>query len=245
MKKILAVLFCFSVIPLSVFADPFEDFKTQIVSDAKGLIKPFAQDFGGVLGASDFSTGRNAGFPGFDIGLSMAVQSKPSKENRVLKNAGVDAFGLPLLSAAVGLPFTGMDIMARGFSYSGLSVIGGGLRYNLLKSGAIAKFIPDISVSAFYDSINYDYFKGSHMSLNAVASLDFPVVKPFVGVGMDRTRLEVKDVSPLVDGIDGSISKPRWTAGARFTVFPLIYIYGAYSSLHGQSAYNAGLGARF
>ncbi len=243
-KTASALLLCFILSPFAK-ADSFEDFKTQIIADAKGLIKPFAQDFGGVLGANDFSSGRALGFPGFDIGLSMAVQTKPSPENLVLKNAKVDAFGLPMINAAVGLPFTGLDVMARGFSYSGLSIAGGGLRYNIFKSGTLTKFMPDLSVSAFYDSINYDYFKGSHMSFNLAASFDFPIIKPFAGIGFDKTSLEVKDVNPLVDGIDGSIAKTRYTAGARITVMPLVYIYGAYSSLHGRPAYNAGLGARF
>ncbi|MEW5951985.1 MAG: hypothetical protein GX447_06415 [Elusimicrobia bacterium] len=245
MKKVLLSFICALLTINNVKADSFEDFKTQIAADAKGLIKPFAADFGGVLGGNDFSSGRALGFPGFDIGISMAVQSKPSSENLVLKNAKVDAFGIPMVNAAVGLPFAGIDVMARGFSYSGLSIVGGGLRYNIFKSGTLTKFMPDLSVSAFYDSINYDYFKGGHMSFNLAASFDFPIIKPFAGIGFDKTNLEVKNVNPSVNGIDGSISKSRYTLGARLTVMPLIYIYGAYSSLHGQSAYNAGLGARF
>ncbi len=245
MKKLLISIIVLFSLSGSVKADSFDDFKTQIIVDANGLIKPFAADFGGVLGANDISSARNVGFPGFDIGLSLAVQGKPSSENKVLRNAKVDAFGIPMLHAAVGLPITGLDITVRGFSYSGLSIIGGGLSYNIIKSGTLTKFIPDIAVSAFYDSIDYDYFKGSHLSANVSASFDLPIVKPFAGFGIDRTSLEIKNVSSLVNGIDGSISKARWIIGTRLTIFPLVYIYGAYSSLHGQSAYNGGLGARF
>lgn len=245
MKKILPVLLFCLVLSSFVKADPFEDFKTQIVNDAKGLIKPFAQDFGGVLGANDFSSGRAVGFPGFDIGLSMSIQSKPSPENRVLRNANVNAFGLPMFNAAVGLPLTGLDVMARGFSYSGLSIVGGGLRYNIFKSGTLTKFMPDLSSCVFYDLIDYEYFKGSHISFNLVASLDFPLIKPFAGIGLDKTSLEIKNVNSNVNGIDASIAKTRYTAGVRITIIPLVYIYGAYSSLHGMPAYNVGFGARF
>lgn len=240
----LSFAFLFSL-SISVMADPFDNFKTQIITDPHALIKPFAADFGGVLGENDLSGARNAGFPGFDVGLSLALQAKPSSEDKVLKNAGVDTFGIPMFHAAVGLPLTGLDVMARGFSYSGLSIIGGGLSYNIVKSGSLTKFIPDIAVSAFYDSINYDYFKGSHLSANIAASFDLPIVKPFAGFGIDKTSLEIKNVDPSVNGIDGSISKARWTIGTRITIFPLVYIYGAYSSLHGQSGYSGGLGARF
>ncbi|PIS46859.1 MAG: hypothetical protein COT17_06380 [Elusimicrobia bacterium CG08_land_8_20_14_0_20_51_18] len=245
MKKNIAVLSLLIFSVPAVYADSFEDFKTQIQAQGEALLTPFAEDFGGIIGGNDFHSGRALGFPGFEVGLGMTVQARPSEGNRILRDAGVDAFGMPLLSAGVGLPLMGTDVVVRGFSYSGLSVIGGGLRYNIFKSGVLAKFMPDLSASAFYDSINYDYFKGNHMSLNLVASFDIPVIKPFAGVGIDRTKLEIKNVSALLDGVDASISKPRYTLGVSFTLLPLTYLYGAYSSLHGQAAYNAGFGARF
>ena len=135
--------------------------------------------------------------------------------------------------------------MVRGVGYSGFSIIGGGLRYPLLKSGTVTKFIPDLSVSAYYDVITYDYFKGSHMSLDAAASFDIPVIKPYVGVGLDRTRLEVKNVSAGLNGASGTISKTRYTMGVRFSPLPLLYVYGAYNVLHGQAGYSVGAGAKF
>jgi len=242
MKKIIFSVLILFLGNILIYADPFEDFKTQIQKD---FLKPFAEDFGGIIGGNDFNSGRSLGFPGFDVGLNFTVQTKPNPDNKVLKNAKVDAFGIPLLSAGIGLPLVGTDVIVRGFSYSGLTIVGGGLRYNIFKSGTLTKFMPDLSVSAFYDNINYDYFKGSHISMNLVASFDFPIIKPFAGFGIDKTKLEIKNVNPLLNGIDGSISKPRYTIGAKFTILPLIYIYGAYSSLHSQKAYNAGLGIRF
>jgi hypothetical protein len=135
--------------------------------------------------------------------------------------------------------------MVRGVGYSGFSIVGGGLRYGLLKSGTLTKFIPDVSVSAYYDVISYDYFKGSHMSLDASASFDIPVIKPYVGVGIDRTKLEIKNVSTLLNGTDASISKPRYTVGVRLSPLPLLYVYGAYNILHGQTGYSIGAGAKF
>ncbi|HNW44798.1 MAG TPA: hypothetical protein PKI19_09855 [Elusimicrobiales bacterium] len=226
-------------------ADPFSDFKTQLQLQGKTLLKPFVEDFGGLIGGADFNSGRALGFPGFDVGLAMTVQSKPNADNKILKDADVKAFGVPLLRAAVGLPVIGADIELRGLTLSGLSIIGGGVRYPVFKSGTLTMFIPDVAVSAFYDAISYDYFTGSHMSVDAVASFNIPVVKPFVGVGLDRTTLEVKGVSTLLNGIDATISKPRYTIGVKFSPLPLLYVYGAYSSLHGVGGYNAGLGARF
>jgi hypothetical protein len=245
MKKLMLSLCLLPLLAAAAHADPFEDFKTQIVAQGEALLTPFAEDLGGLIGANDFNSGRSLGFPGFEAGLAATVQAKPSPNNRLLRDAGVDAFGVAMLHGGVALPLIGADVMVRGVGYSGFSIVGGGLRYGLLKSGTLTKFIPDVSVSAYYDVISYDYFKGSHMSLDASASFDIPVIKPYVGVGIDRTKLEIKNVSTLLNGTDASISKPRYTVGVRLSPLPLLYVYGAYNILHGQTGYSIGAGAKF
>jgi hypothetical protein len=222
-------------------ADYFEDFKKEV---QESLIKPFAEDFGGLIGGADFNSGRTVGFPGFDVGLVLVAQSKPNDDNKILKNAKVNTFGIPFLQGSIGLPLVGMDVAVRGITYSGLTVIGGGVRYSFHKSG-IAKFIPDVMVSGFYDVINYEYFKGSHYSLNASASFDIPVVKPFVGIGFDNTEIEVKGTNTSLDGVSASTGKIRSTAGIKIIPFPFLYVFGAYSIFHGQSGYQLGAGAKF
>ncbi|MCX5786226.1 MAG: hypothetical protein NTX59_11115 [Elusimicrobia bacterium] len=249
MKNILKIAL-FSVLTVGLFAgmakaDPFSDFKKQVQLQGTALLKPFAEDFGGLLGGADFTTGRSLGFPGFDAGVAVTMQSKPNSKDLLLKNAKVNAFGVPLAQISAGLPLIGANIAVRGITVSGLSIMGGGLRYPVFKSGTLTKFIPDVSVSAFYDTIDYKYFKGSHMSFDVSASLNIPIIKPFVGLGLDHTSLEVKGV-PGFNGVTAKTSfKPRYTAGIKFSPMPLLYVYGAYSSLHGNSGYQAGLGARF
>lgn len=245
MKKLMLSLCLLPLLSAGAAADPFEDFKTEIIAQGEALLKPFAVDLGGVIGANGFNSGRTLGFPGFEAGLAATVQAKPSPENRLLRDAGVDAFGVPVLHAGAALPLIGADVMARATGYSGFSIVGGGLRKSVIKSGTLTKFIPDVSVSAWYDVINYDYFKGSHFSLDATASFDIPVVKPYVGVGVDRTTLEIKNVDASLNGADATISKPRYTAGVRLSPLPLLYIYGAYNILHGQTGYSFGAGAKF
>jgi len=241
MKKLILSLCLLPLLSAGVKADPFSKFKTN-VQDA--YLKPFAADLGGLIGGNDFNSGRAIGFPGFEAGLAATLQAKPSVDNRILRDAGVKTFGVALAHAGVALPLIGADVMVRATGYSGFSIIGGGLRYPLLKSGTLTKFIPDLSVSAYYDVINYDFFKGTHMSLDAAASFDIPVIKPYVGVGLDRTKVEVKNV-PGFSGLSGTISKPRYTVGVRLSPLPLLYVYGAYNVLHGQTGYSLGAGAKF
>ena len=245
MKKIMLSLCLLPLLASGAKADPFEDFKAEIQQQGRALLKPFAMDLGGLVGANDFNSGRSLGFPGFEAGLAATAQAKPSPENRLLRDAGVDAFGVAMVHGGVALPVIGADVMARATGYSGFSIIGGGLRKSVLKSGTLTKFIPDVSVSAWYDVINYDYFKGSHLSLDASASFDIPVIKPYVGVGIDRTTLEIKNVDATLNGVDATISKPRYTVGVRLSPLPLLYVYGAYNILHGQAGFSLGAGAKF
>ncbi|MCK5583097.1 MAG: hypothetical protein KAI33_04870, partial [Elusimicrobiales bacterium] len=172
------------------------------------------------------------------------MQFKPDSDNLLLKDAGVDAFGLPTVQVSAAIPTIGVDAAVRGISVAGLSIVGGGLRYGVYKSG-IAKFIPDVMVSAFYDTIKYDYFKGNHYSFDVSASFDIPVIKPYVGLGYDKTTLEIKNVAVLLDGVEAKTSGTRMTIGAKMAPFPFTYIYGAYSMLHGNAGAQLGLGIKF
>lgn len=245
MKKMMIALAVAAASVSAAWASPFDDFKDQVIATASRGMDAFAADVGGLIGGADFNSGRAVGFPGFDVGIGGMVQAKPSSSNIILKNAGVDAFGLVLPHATVALPVVGADFTLRGITYSGFSVIGGGVTYPVFKSGTVTMFIPDVSVSAYYDAISYDYFSGSHFSLDASASLNIPVIKPFAGVGYDKTSLEVKGISSVVNGIEGKASKTRLTVGAKLIPFPFLYVYGAYSLLHGNTGMNFGLGARF
>ncbi len=240
MKKIINGIVVVLFMGSMVWADPFEDFKNNYLSNA---FKAFVKDFGGVLGGTDFNSGRALGFPGFDVGFNLAIQQEPSSENLILKAAGVKNFGIPIIHASVGVPLTGFDVTVRGFSYSGLKIVGGGLRYNIFKSGMLTKFMPDLSAMIYYDIVDYNYFEGNHYSFNIVGSWDIPIVKPFAGIGFDRTKLKVKNITGFDD--EKSASGTRYTLGVKFSPLPLIYLYGAYSILHDENGYNLGFGIRF
>lgn len=245
MKKLILTL-CFLPFAAGMAAaGDFDNFKTYA---QKQFLKPFAKDLGGLLGAMDFNSGRSLGFPGFDVNASAVIQAEPSSDNAILNLAKVDAFGVAMLQASAGLPLTDLDIAVRGVSYGGLSIMGAGLRYGVFKSGLATKFIPDISVGAFYDVIDFDYFKGSHLSFSAAASFDLPIIKPYAVVGLDRTRIAARGLAGLnaaVNGADASVTKPRYTLGVKVSPLPLVYLYGAYNILHDENGYTAGLGVRF
>ncbi|MBI4055078.1 MAG: hypothetical protein HY402_02975 [Elusimicrobia bacterium] len=237
------VLSCIALFNTSLsHADQFNDFKATI---EKRLIKPFARDLGGVLGAGTFHSGRSLGFPGFDVGLHGSFQFKPDPENEVLRKTGADIFGIPWIQAEIGLPFR-VDAIVHGISAADVVIAGGGLRYGLWRS-QLLRFAPQVSVSAFADAVTHDFFSATHVAGNLVASAGLFFVEPYVGVGVDRTRVEVKssDKDSTLSGVDETAVSPRVTVGLNLKPFPFVYLHGAYLWLHGQNGAQAGLGLRF
>ena len=208
MRKLLALLLLASV---SASAAPLSDFETRARED---LIKPLALDLGGLLGGASAHTGRTIGFPGFWAGAIGAVQFNPDKNDRILRDSGVKAFGLPMLEVGVGLPFD-VDVIAHGMKIYDATVFGAGLRYGLYRTELVDTFMPNVSVSAFGDRINHKHFSATHGGFNAAATWNLPIVKPFFVAGYDVTTLKV-DVAttPGVAGLSATARGSRPGAGS-------------------------------
>lgn len=211
----------------------------------EGSLKPFTRDLGGILGAATFHSGRPLGFSGFDIGARFGGQFYPSKGNNILRNNGVRLFGLPWVQAEIGLPFK-LDGFIRGVSWQGLSIAGGGLRWGLYSYSDKA-WAPHLLLSAVGHSVVHQNFSASHFGGNLVLSSGNAVFNPFVGAGVDRTRLVVRNstADPAVIGRAVSTTEGRYTAGFRVKPYQFTYFTLAYFLAHGQSGAEGGLGLRF
>ena len=237
------IIFCFflTVVP-SVFADQYAGFAQNADS---GALKPFCRDLGGILGSATFHSGRSLGFSGFDFGGRGGMQFYPEKNDRILRNNGVKAFGLPWVQAEIGMPFK-IDGFIRGVSYQGLTIAGGGLRYGLLKSSD-QPWTPQLLASAVGHSVVHQYFSASHFGANLVGSMGVAAFTPYLGVGFDRTRLVVRS-SALDLTLNGSVVttfESRFTAGLQVKPWSFVYLHSAYVLMHGQSGAEAGMGVRF
>lgn len=240
------LLAAISAVPAGATADPYAGFSQ--FADA-GSLKPFARDLGGLLGGATFHDGRSLGFSGFDIGGRYSAQFYPSKGDNIMRHNGVKSFGLPWVQAEIGLPFK-IDGFIRGISYQGLTVSGGGIRYGLY-SPSDKPWSPQVLVSGLGDTVVHQSFSASHFGGNIVASAGTPFFLPYVGAGVDRTRLVVRTSSldPTLNGTNVTVTESRFTAGV--TLKPKIkdnrftYVNVAYVLTHGQSGAEAGLGVRF
>lgn len=221
-------------------AENFGDFSTRVRAD---LLKPFALDIGGVIGGAEFHDGRPVGFPGLSLNIVGAVQSHPDRDDRILRDSNVKAFGWPFFQAAVGLPFS-IDVLGHGFSVGGVTVIGGGLRYALFKSGPATLFLPNVGTSFFYDNIDHGAFKGNHLGFNAVAGWGLPIISPFAMAGIDSTRIEAKPGTP-VPGVAASATGSRFMLGGDFHAIPFTHLRGGYTIFHGIGGGSFDLSVQF
>lgn len=223
-------------------SNPFDDFRAEAGARFAVAGTAFAKDFGGLIGAADFHSARLPKLGGFDVGVSAAAQAEPSTDNTILRAAGVKAFGVPVVRAEAGLPF-GFSVFARGVGFQGATLVGGGARYQVYKSGLVVA-IPDVAVTLGYDVLNHSVLEISHVGGSVQASFNIPVVKPFVGVGYDSTEVKAKQPAAIA-GAKATGRGERLTLGASLTPFPFTYLFGAYNLLHGESSVSLGLGVRF
>lgn len=220
--------------------DQFGDF--QRFATASNL-KPFARDLGGILGSATFHSGRSLGFSGFDMGMHGGIQLKPDQDDEILNKAGVGVFGIPWVQGEIGLPFR-FDGFIRGISFQGITIAGGGLRYGVLKVSD-KPYAPQVLVSMVAGSVVHQGFSVSHFGGDLVMSLSVPVLVPYLGLGLDRTRLVVKDAENVPRGTRILTSESRFTTGFTLKFLQFGYLQGAYTLAHGDSGFDIGLGIRF
>ncbi len=222
--------------------DQFGLFK-QYVTQAS--LKPFTRDLGGILGSAAFHNGRSLGFSGFDIGVHGGIQLRPERGNEILRRSGVGAFGLPWVQAEIGMPFR-FDGLIRGISFQGLTIAGGGLRYGLLKVSD-RPLTPQLLLSTVAHSVAHKDFSASHIGASLVASVGVPMATPYIGLGLDRTRVVVRaaDTDPSLVGAVTSTLESHFTAGVSVRPYPFVYVQGAFTLAHGQPGFDTGFGIRF
>lgn len=241
-KTLLALLAVFCAVAAS--ADPFDDFQSRVRPE---LVKPFALDVGGILGGASNPALKPLGFPGFTVGVNGAIQFRPDRDDLIMRNSGVNAFGLGFVEAGVGLPF-GLEVLAHGTKVGDFTVFGGGLRANVFKAGTVTMALPSVSLSAFYDKVDHDFFDGHHVAGNAAAVWNqLPIVHPFAQVGVDSTKIEVSDSATLATarGVSATATAYRMEAGLDISPLPLLHIFGSFALRHNLPGANFGLSFTF
>ncbi|MFC1521330.1 hypothetical protein ACFL6Y_02865 [Elusimicrobiota bacterium] len=229
---------CLSGSVPSLHAEQFDKFKQYVT---KINLKPFAKDLGGLIGAGSFHSGRSLGFPGVDVAGHAAVQAKPSKKNLILVTAKEDNLAVGFAQGEIGLPYK-IDVILRGTSFGDSAIVGGGLRYGILRP-KLLPFVPSLSISGFSHVMSHTFFSAVHSSVNLTLSVSMPFIQPYIGGGMDFCKVKIKEsnTATLV-GYKIKEEGARGTAGINIKLFPLTYFHAAYTNFHGQDGYEGGIG---
>lgn len=220
----------------------FGDFQQRVNGSN---LQPFARDLGGVLGAAEVDPGRRLGFPHVEAGVVSGFQFRPDRDDTILRDSGVKAFGVPMIQGAVGLPL-GFDVVAHGLGVSGARLFGGGARWTAFKVPLTDGSLPMIGVGVFADKVNHADFAATHYAFNGSLGWSLPLIAPFVNAGYDVTSVKVGNAATA-----GIVGATAWGRGSRFgagvdlTPFPFTRIRAAYQVLHGISGATADLLLKF
>ncbi len=240
MKRSFAAAAALLMLSSLSFATEFGSFYN---SATQADLKPFARDLGGLLGSDTFHTGRVLGFSGFDMGGHVAVQFLPDKNDAVMRADGRHPAILPWAQAEVGLPLK-IDGFVRGTEYDGMTAVGGGLRYGLLKVSD-EPWKPQILAAVVGNTATSQWFTADHLGASLVGSMGNQTITPYLGIGLDRTRVTVTSAANVAPGTSVLTLEGRFTAGLQYRPWTFLYADAAYVLMHGQSGAEAGLGMRF
>ncbi|MDD4004356.1 MAG: hypothetical protein PHW69_04040 [Elusimicrobiaceae bacterium] len=210
-----------------------------------GSLKPFARDFGGILGSGLYATGRSLGFSGFDVGMRVTGQFSPSGGNTIAKNSGQNFMYLPWVQAEIGMPFR-LDGFVRMSNWEGITVSGGGLRWGITKVNDRPYALQAMLVGAGHTAVNRS-FSATHFSGNLVVSMKTPWTTPYIGAGLDHTRLMVMEATanPELVGADITTNDYRATVGLHTKIARFGYLNAAFNFMHGEPGMEAAAGLRF
>lgn len=160
----------------------------------------------------------------------------PEGESAIFDSADVSLFPVPVLQASLGLPLD-FEVMARGFSVTfddeTISLLGLGVKKNFKHLIPIPAF-PDISAMIAYHNFKAsDIIESRHYSFDVMASKKLPIVTPYVGIGFDKTNMNLSYVptnypNESVDA-DVKVTTSRFTLGVNFTFIPFVNIFADYN----------------
>ncbi|MBU0951523.1 MAG: hypothetical protein KKH91_01665 [Elusimicrobia bacterium] len=241
MKKLLTaalVLAAFVSTSFAVNYDGILNFVTLAETQKQIAFDALAKDMGAILGGGMHHQAKTLGVLGFDIGVRTPMQTV-NKDDKLLTDQNLSQLGLAFVQLEKGLPGK-IDLLARGFSGEGLTATGFGARYSL-----VSLVVVNVSLVANYNTMTHDYLKGTTTGVGVTASLNIPVIQPYIGITSESTSVTPGAKAAILEGSSGKSSGLRLEGGINFSPFPLLYIYGGYTMVADGTGYSAALGLKF
>ncbi|MFQ5561548.1 MAG: DUF6588 family protein [Nitrospinota bacterium] len=209
---------------------------SETASNAKEEFEAISRDLGRAISIGPANSPEPLGLLGFNAGvevLFVKVDSTPFK-NASGENIPGSLLPVPRLRVQKGLPF-GVDV---GVAYLpeankvNVGMFGGELRIDLLET------IPlPTPLLHFSGRVSYSKLTGvKELSLQTLAfdlsgGLNFPLIKPYAGIGQIRTRSSVDANLEKLLGIKKvDVNKGNFFAGVKLALIPFVPINIEYSN---------------
>lgn len=214
MKKGVLVSTILCLFSVSVFAGPFSKFNYMMdsaISDkqAQRYMDHLTSDLGDIMTGGSF--GVSAGLGIANVNLNLKVNYK-KVSNEIMKESGSSEVYVPMLNAAVGLPYD-ISILAKYGYMQDTNIYGAGLRYLVYEGKDM--IIPAVSVHGMYTMLNArdgdNKVDANNLGFGAVATFNIPIVTPYVGLGWDFTKAIAK--SSIRKNMEGSYDGFGYYAG--------------------------------
>ncbi len=217
-----------------------DDFKDALFKSGDEGVRAFTRDLGSMTGMMDFRSGTAD-----RVGVGVAVNAvKPSSDNMLRAYEDVNYMAMGYVYADVKIPILGLALGARGTAIDGYESLGGGIKYSIMGE-SILPFFPDITASFYYDRITFDYFDANHYSASLAASIKVLILEPYIGLGYDKTDLDLKGLGAGIDGTGFTGEGVRYTGGVNLTVLPFVQVFASVSGTKDTYGAQLGVGAKF
>ena len=193
-KVVLLAVVVVCLMTVNVFAGPFSKFN-EILNNATNAqaqkcLDNLATDLGNVMTGGSFGASASLGLAGIDLNLKVNYNKV---SNEIMKADGTSELYVPMLTAAVGLPYR-IDVLAKYGYMQDANIYGAGLRYTVYEGKDLV--IPAVSVHGMYTMLNAkegdNKLDANNLGFGAVATFNLPVVTPYIGLGWDMTKVNPK-----------------------------------------------------
>lgn len=258
-QQIKRILFAAAFLAVSVsysFSEPYDAFDfvlNGIYNDsgdpklkeklAQKYLDAFTKDIGQAISGGSYGIGGNLGISGLNMTLSLKVSVQDvSNDNIIVKTTGDSTIIYPILQAEFGF-MERFDAIGR-ISYGNRStVLGGGLRYTILKSED-EMYIPTVSVQSVYNYLiandnEYGKFNAWNLKNGVTAYFGLiPYIQPYVFLTYDFTAL--KPVSSSYSYLSSKADGIGYGAGANVKL-EMLNLSFSVSMYESRPNYNFGI----
>lgn len=227
------------LVPLLLLAAPAGATPYDSLSGYLGKheLKTFARDVAHITSPGVTTTARTLPPWGLRLGMSFNFDTVPFVEDSIWAHASRTAVSLPVFRGALGLP-RGFEAWVEGSGELQTTLLGGGLRWQVLRGPERSMTRPSALVYAGARTLAHRDFDGAQQTVGALVSVHVLLWEMALGAALDRTT-----VAAFGDRAEWSAA--RWGILARLDMLTFAQIHSGVEFMDGTWTTTLGLHLAF